>query len=250
MIIRNKNLFGTFLLFLPFVFYGCKEDNVATSYCKNSESTSTNKPIVEKPNSLGDAGNNDSEASYDENDYTGLYCFEYGIVNNTLHINIVNYWADCQGPFTVELKEKTSNSISISILPQSCAASGCLCPYDFPLSFSDINFQEDISFKVRRYSCLTGNVESSYDALLSLKEESYGIICQYFGQTVGKRHSFCKENQSCDEGLECTEVDTLIGKASICLLKCEEISDCPVTGGFTCEEGVCKVKDSMKENIL
>jgi hypothetical protein len=232
----------------------CKDDGVSSSYCKvtDAESTvSSTDPLVDEvDDGGGDGGGDGGEADAGPSakaDYSALYCVEYSTTGNgSLKINIINYWADCQGPFNAEVTDGSSTSIEVTVTPEQCAASGCFCPYDFTLAAGSLTLESKIELTIRRFSCISMNTESYETVSLWPAESGTGIVCQYFGRT-GERHGICANEETCDEGLVCEESETLTGFEPVCLVPCETEFDCPVPNAFTCDDGACHVIPNMTQ---
>jgi hypothetical protein len=227
----------------------CKDDGVSSSYCKESDAVSTVSSTVSLEAGVDDGGGAEDAGAFAKADYTALYCVEYSTAESTsLKINIINYWADCRGPFNAEITDGSSSAIEVTVTPEQCASSGCLCPYDFSLDAGNIDLKIPITLTIGRFSCITFNTESHETVTLHPDESSSGIICQYFGRT-GEKHGLCADGETCDEGLICEDSETLSGFEPVCLVPCETRFDCPVPESFTCDDGACHVIPNMTQTV-
>ncbi len=252
---------GRFLLacIIASALCGCKE-KVAASYCKQSDAVST---VSDSDASgavgasdagdlvdAGDAGDADAGSGASAApDYSKLYCAAYSTTGSaSLEIDIINFWADCGGPFKAELSGSSSTSAEITVMPNQCSSSGCLCPYDFSLNAGGLNLNSPIELTINRFSCLTMRPGAHETLTLHPEQSSDGIVCQYFGSTKD-RHGLCANDNTCDEGLICRDAETLSGFDPVCLVPCEDRFDCPVPEAFTCDEGACVVIPNMTQTV-
>ncbi len=181
-----------------------------------------------------------------------LECVDWAMVGDRLAIQVVNFGASCGVQWEASTSTTPNGAVEIVLENPACEAADCICPYDVRGRTTFAPDESNAELRLVQVDCEDGS-ERAVVWSVPLGEEPDGTRCRSASDSVaevaagsGDLFENCAPGaldfSSAGDGV-CADDLTCVEER--CVPACEKAADCPLGSAFTCDDGYCRLVETV-----